>query len=136
MKQRGRKTALSVVQGGAVSAVDRPEPLSELTNEQRIEWVLVVNSLPADWFPAETHGVLAQYCRHVVLARHLSALIDNLESDNKLDIDAYGKLVRLQDTVTGRLLSCATKMRITQQSSYHPEKLKPTQIIDNPWEDE
>ena len=58
MKQRGRKAALAIVHGSAISAIDRPEPLAELTNEQRIEWILVVNSLPADWFPDETHKVL------------------------------------------------------------------------------
>ena len=37
----------------------------------RIEWCAVVNRMPADWFPRETHGMLVQYCRLIVGARRL-----------------------------------------------------------------
>jgi len=136
MKQRGRKTALSVVQGSAISAIDRPEPPSELTNEQRIEWILVVNSLPADWFPDETQKVLAQYCRHAVAGRHVATLIDDLEGSDAIDVVHYDRLLKMQERESRMLVSLATKMRMTQQSTYHPEKGKPTQTIENPWEDE
>ena len=136
MKQRGRKSALSVVHGSAISAVDRPEPLSELTNEQRIEWILVVNSLPADWFPDETHKVLAQYCRHAVASRHVSELIGLSEVGDKIDVLEYDRLLKMQERESRMLVSLATKMRMTQQSTYHPEKRKPIQTIENPWEDE
>ncbi len=136
MKQRGRKTALSVVHGGAISAIDRSEPLAELTNEQRVEWILVVNSLPADWFPDETHKALAQYCRHVVNARHISELIEKIESGVEIDIIHYDRLLKMQERESRMMISLMTKMRMTQQSTYHPEKGKPSQTIDNPWEDE
>jgi hypothetical protein len=42
----------------------RPEPPEDLTEEQAAEWSAVVDRLPADWFPRETHGLLARYCRH------------------------------------------------------------------------
>ena len=68
MAQRGKKSAasLEVVNHSGVTELPRPQPLEELTDEQALEWRLIVNRLPADWFPAETHGILAQYCRHVV----------------------------------------------------------------------
>lgn len=135
MKQRGRKGLLSVVQDSAVSAVDRPEPLPELTPEQRVIWIETVNSLPADWFPGETHKTLAQYCRHVVSSRHVSQLIEQLELGKTVDVSEYDKLLKMQERESRILLSLATKMRMTQQSTYHPEKVKGAAKVMRPWED-
>ena len=135
MKQRGKKSALSVVQNNAITATDRPQPLSELTPEQRNEWIEVVNSLPAEWFPAETHGVLAQWCRHSVSARHVSQMIDTMEGQSQIDITEYDKLLKMQERESRILLSLATKMRMTQQATYHPEKSKGKGKVNRPWED-
>ncbi len=135
MKQRGRKANLAVVTGSAISAVDRPEPLSDLTPEQRLEWALVVNSLPADWFPDETLAVLAQYCRHAVAAKHVAELIANLEAGDKINYKAYDALLRMQERESRIVVSLATKMRITQQATYDREKVKPKQTVKNPWEE-
>jgi hypothetical protein len=51
-----------------------------LTDEQATEWWAVVNRLPADWFPRETHALLIQYCRHVVSARRVAQLLTQAES--------------------------------------------------------
>ena len=134
MKQRGRKAALTVVHGSAISAIDRPEPLTELTPEQRIEWILVVNSLPADWFPDETHKVLAQYCRHAVASRHVSQLIELQESSESINVTEYDRLLKMQERESRIMVSLATKMRMTQQATYHPEKGKPSTTIKPPWE--
>jgi len=134
MKQRGRKTSLTVVNGSAISAVDRPEPLQELTTEQRIEWILVVNSLPAEWFPGGTHKVLAQYCRHAVASRHVSQMIEKIERADMIDVDEYDRLLKMQERESRILVSLATKMRITQQAAYHPEKTKSATVIKPPWE--
>lgn len=136
MNQRGRKSALSVVQGGAISAINRPEPLIGLTNEQRIEWMLVVNSLPAGWFPDETLKVLAQYCRHAVASNHVASLIDDIEANKDIDITTYDRLLKMQERESRMMVSLATKMRMTQQASYHPEKGKAPRTVANPWEDE
>jgi hypothetical protein len=50
----------------------RPEPPSDLTDDQAAEWRAVVERMPADWFPRETYGLLSQYCRHVVTARRIA----------------------------------------------------------------
>jgi hypothetical protein len=131
MKQRGRNK-LSVVTGSAISAVDRPEPLADLTPEQRIEWVLVVNSLPADWFPGETLATLAQYCKHVVAAKHVAELITEAEAQKALDVKAYGDLLRMQIAESKMIVTLATKMRITQQATYDKSKTKPKQTVENP----
>jgi hypothetical protein len=43
----------------------RPEPPDDLTEEQAAVWRAVMDRLPADRFPREAHGLLAQYVRHI-----------------------------------------------------------------------
>jgi hypothetical protein len=118
-----------------VSAVDRPEPPAELTPEQRLVWVRVVNSLPADWFGDETHGVLAQYCRHVVAGNHVAQMVCDMERKREIDVDSYDKLLKMQERESRISVSLATKLRITPQSTYDKEKVKHVNKVTRPWED-
>lgn len=144
MKQRGRKTTLAVVHESAISAVDRPDPPQELTIEQRIEWIRVVNSLQAEWFEDYSTAALTQYCKHVISARRISSLIEDACLPGKTGDDApvftvgyYDTLLKMQERESRILLSLMTKMRLTQQATYHPEKGKNKGVspIKPPWED-
>lgn len=155
MGARGRNSGadLAVVQSGELSAlVGRPEPLPELTPEQAEEWRSVVNRLPADWFPRETWAMLAQYCRHVVSANRIAQMIRtievgpqhaggnvvNLRGDDEDDegfcLKDYDKLLAMQEREGRALSSLATRMRLTQQATYHPEKSKGKGGMKKPWE--
>ena len=135
MKQRGRKTTLAVVSDAPISAHDRPEPPVDLTPEQRVEWITVVNALRADWFTPETYAVLAQYCRHVIEARHLAELICRFEGEEELDMRDYDRLLKMQERASRIIASLATKLRITPQSTYHPETVKNKgKKVSSPWD--
>lgn len=135
MKSRGRDSAASLAVVAIGESVARPKPPAELTPEQADEWRSVVNRLPAEWFPRETHGLLAQYCRHIVAARRVSQLIASLESSEEFDVDEYDKLLKMQEREGRALSSLATRMRITQQTTYDKSKKKP-RGGHKPWEDE
>lgn len=135
MEGRGRKSVASLtVVSSNISALKRPEPPSDLTDEQSGEWVAVVNRLPADWFPRETHPVLVSYVRHIVAGRHVAQLISKLEKSTEVDIDEYDKLLKLQERETRAITACARSMRLTQQTTYLPTKKKPGPVV-NPWDD-
>lgn len=137
MEGRGRRStaSLTVVSSNPVQAINRPQPPSDLTREQTEEWVAIVNRLPADWFPRETHPVLVSYVRHIVAARHIAQLIAKIEKASAVDIDEYDKLLKLQERETRAITACARSMRLTQQSTYLPTKQKPGPV-ENPWDDE
>jgi hypothetical protein len=99
VRQRGRKSAaaLTVISSSGVETVRRPEPPTELTDEQADEWRAVVMRLPADWFPRETHALLTQYCRHVVAARRVAQLIEGAEGAAEFDVETYERLLRMQE---------------------------------------
>lgn len=135
MGTRGRKSAasLTVVSGNGIEAVERPRPLPELTDEQSGVWLDIVNRLPADWFPVETHGLLAQYCRHIISARRVAQLIEQAESGDGLEIEDYDRLLKMQEREGRALSSLATRMRLSQQATYDAKKQKP-KAAKKPWQ--
>ena len=134
MKQRGRKQNLAVVQDAPISAQDRPEPPADLTPEQRLEWISVVNALRADWFPVETQALLAQRCKHVVAARHVAELINRHEKSEQIDVNEYDRLLKMQERESRIIASLDTKLRITTQSTRHSETTKGKGKVKSPWE--
>ena len=126
MGARGKKSsaALEVIrQADVISAITRPEPPEFLTPDQAEEWVAITDRMPADWFLRETHGLLAQYCRHAVTARRIAVMIEDLmqgSSDHWLD--DFEKLTRMQEREGRAANALARSMRLTQQSRYSTKK--------------
>ena len=136
MEGRGRRSAaaLSIVPPGAVGITERPCPPGDLSAEQKVEWIAIVNRMPAEWFPVETHGMLAQYCRHVVAARRVAQLVAAAEADDEeFSVKDYDRLLKMQEREGRAISSLATKMRLSQQSTYDKSKKKPGQAR-RPWE--
>jgi hypothetical protein len=127
---------MGVVNASPLETIARPDAPYDLTDEQSEEWWAVVNRLPADWFPRETHAVLAQYCRHVVAARRVAQLVTACESgdgEGDLDLAKYDMLLRMQEREGRALSSLATRLRITQQATMSEKAKKPSQAK-RPWE--
>jgi hypothetical protein len=136
MRQRGRKSAasLEVISYSDADVVRRPDPPAELTEEEAEEWKSVVGRLPAHWFLAETHQLLAQYCRHVVGARRVAQLIQQAEAADEFDIMQYARLLRLQELQSKAMVTLATKMRMTQQSTVRAELARKPLVLPRPWD--
>ena len=101
-KKRGRTSAaalsvLSFPDPSRIEGGERPAAPSTLPASAQAVWTRVVASLPADWFSEASWPVLEQYCRHVVEARRLSELIHRAIESPQLEIDAYDRLLKLQD---------------------------------------
>lgn len=136
MDQRGRVSAASLAVVKPTTVVERPRPPGELTPEQAIEWNAVIDGLPAEWFGRETHAMLAQYCRHVVAARRISQLIADAEQGDTFDVSEYERLLRMQEREGRAMSALATRMRITQQTSYDKSKKKRASGGSRPWDSE
>jgi hypothetical protein len=137
MAKRGRPSSASLATRSAVATIEvvqRPDAPYDLTDEQTEEWWAVVNRMPAEWFPRETHGMLAQYCRHVVAARRVAQLVSACESEDALDVERYDRLLKMQEREGRAISSLATRMRISQQATVkHEQARKPSQVM-KPWE--
>lgn len=127
MGTRGRVSAAALEVVRPVETIQRPDAPYDLTDEQTEEWWAVVNRMPADWFPRETQGLLAQYCRHTVAARRVAQLIGAAEAEEVLDVLTLDRLYKMQEREGRAMSSLATKMRLTQQTTYDKSKKKPMQ---------
>ena len=127
MGARGKKSsaALSVIGVTKTGKMDRPLAPVELTDEQTEEWNCIVDRMAADWFTRETHALLAQYCRHIIRARRMAQLIDAAEKEEDVDVKTYRDLLKSEEEQSRAISSLATKMRLTQQTTYDKSKKKP-----------
>jgi hypothetical protein len=119
-----------------VRPAKRPKPPSDLTKEQATEWQFVVDRMPADWFPREMHGVLVQYCRHIIEARRIGQLIAQMVGKKRFDLDQYEQLLRMQDKEGRSVSMLATRMRLTQQSRYDKKRKTGNVIAQRPWQED
>ena len=129
MGTRGRKSADELTAVVAFLPA-RPDPPPDLCEAEAIEWREIVHRLPADWFPRETHGLLAQYCRHVVASRRVAALIEAADDD---DVPALARLMRMQALQSGAIAALATKMRMAQSATIDRRRAK-APAGQKPWE--
>lgn len=135
MEQRGRKSAASLslpIEVG--NLLPRPDAPYDLTDEEATEWWAVVNRLPATWFPRETHGMLTNYCRHIVTTRRLSQLIQAAESQKSFNVREYESLLKMRERESRAASALATKMKFTQLSNYHESKKTEMMPLDPPWQ--
>lgn len=149
MGSRGRSSAaeLSVIGGGGIETIRRPDPPDDLADDEVAEWRAVVNRLPADWFPAETLPMLAQYCRHTVAARRVASMIEQLDQEVAKTINEgtsageavlgtakmLDRLLKMQERESRCIASLATKMRISQQATYDKSRKKGN-VAAKPWD--
>jgi hypothetical protein len=138
MKTTGRKSsaALEIVQHmgeNQLSVIKRPQPPSELTSDECVEWDRVVGSMPAEWFKPETHAMLAQYCRHVIGSRKISQFVEAEENNPMLDMKELERLYRMREREGRAASMLATRMRITQQTYYDKQKRR-NSGTEKPWE--
>jgi len=124
-KKAGRKSAAEIKAPVVLEAVQkldgRPEAPLSLNDRASAEWFKVVDRMPSDWFGAETLSILQAYCEHVAEGEAIQMMLESVRSTAMADDESYKRyrdLLRDKELQTRAALSCATKMRLTQQSSY------------------
>lgn len=85
------------------------------------EWRRIVNRMPSDWFTDETLSLLQAHCDHVAEGEAIQLMIEKVRKTAMRNDESYKRyrdLLRDKEIQTRAALTCATKMRLTQQSSY------------------
>jgi hypothetical protein len=118
---------------GTVEPIHRPQPPAGLTDEEMRVWSVVVDAEAADWFRPSQLPLLAQYCRHVVRSNRIAHLIKVAEAADEFDLAEYAGLLKMQERESRAIAMLATKMRLSQQSTYDKSKRKPV-LGKRPWE--
>ena len=95
-------------------------PPAELTDEQARVWRETVEARSADYFGEDAAPLLEEYCRVVVMCRWLAVQIEAaMAGDDAAVLKAW---TDMRDKESRRMTSIATKLRITNQSRYTPDK--------------
>ena len=122
----------------------RPDPPAELTEEQAKEWREVVDALPANWFPRETHVLLINLCRLTCRQRLLDSTINEMEKDPEVrKTQAYRDMIKEDREILRMIGQICSKMRLTQSGtqSQHNTKGRGTKgnrgfKVVRPWDDD
>lgn len=123
-----------------ISSTSRPAPPYGISERAADEWIKVTNSMPASWFSPETHGILAQYCKHIDAAATITEMIDEAFPDGKpgvADLKVYGNLLYMQREESKSIATLSTKLRITNQATINKRgnQIASAQNVDaDPWE--
>ena len=98
--------------------LERFPPPKSLTPEQAEEWVEIVDSMPANWFPRETHVLLVNLCRLTTRQTKIAAHLNEMESGGESRTPEYRDLLREEKELLKMIGSLCAKMRLTQLSTF------------------
>jgi hypothetical protein len=101
----------------------QPEPLPELSAEERREWAKFTGRMPADWFPPETWPMLAQLCRHICTARWIGECLQEMRGmlcakdlvTNDVVMERTARLQSMHDREGRAMLALMVRLRLTSQ---------------------
>jgi hypothetical protein len=123
-----------------------PEPLEELSAEERAEWRKFTQRMPIDWFPPETHPMLAQLCRHICQSRWVGQCLQEVRAGllDPTDEDALTNLMKLQslhDREGRAMTALMVRLRLTSQQRIPDadvadrarERVKDEHVEEPPW---
>ena len=113
---RQSAASLSVVR---VSPDSRLAPPDGLDAAERALWEAVVSTKPAEWFADDSAPLLKEYVRAAVMCDALDLQVKAATAGGEMgEVKA---LLDMRDKESKRVLSIATKLRLTQQSRYTPQ---------------
>jgi hypothetical protein len=103
------------------SQAERPKPPEHLNEAERREWDRVVGRMPAGHFGDETLALLECYVVHTALVRGVAV---QLRTYRNFDSERAGRLMDRLDTLSSRIASLATKLRLTPQWQKQPVQVQ------------
>jgi hypothetical protein len=133
---RGRKSAAQMAMLGAhgVEVLPRPKPPKDFNKEERAEWRALVEAMPADYFPQETHGILAQYVRHLVRSRWVAAELARMQrGELKFEPLKYTALMKAETAQSIQIKNLAAQMRLTQKSTDGAHNRRRANLAEPAW---
>ena len=130
MGARGRKSKADLAVINNAEVTQRVAPPADLNDEQKLEWLRVVNSQPAEFFTEKTRPLLEAHCRHRVALRHVGALIDQAENSEEFNLPSYDRLLKMQERETRCIAMRSVRLGFAKTTQH--EKAQATNK--KPWE--
>jgi hypothetical protein len=127
MSKRGRVSAaernITVIEG---TFGEKPAPPEELNADQAEIWRRIVASEPGDFFSTATvRDLLVDLCRHRETVDKISERVEAFKVEwfqSAEGTRTYALLLKMRDSEVRAITTLATKLRLTNQSRYEPNK--------------
>jgi hypothetical protein len=129
MRQPGRRSSASFVVVPDIRQ-RRPAPPERLSDEQKAIWIDITERLRPDWFQGTEH-LLEIYCRALSLERFIS---QQIKATDPSDSQRLALLTRTLRDTAAVIATYATKMRLSQRSTYDRTAVKLAPVGPKPWE--
>jgi cell division protein YceG involved in septum cleavage len=139
---RGRESSASrdmvLIRDDDAEVIPRPKPIDGLTPEEADEWIAICNAVPAGYFVPATWNIVASYCRHVVVERHLAQMIAHLQRTHsptwaKFDYNKYERLIGQMRRESSIIASLLRTLRLTHLSNYAHDRTELPAEVPKPW---
>lgn len=115
-KKPGPKSAAEAATQPRTTAVERPEPPSELTPAEAREWRKALAPLPAEWVSGAALGTLADLCRTRVRIDQLARAMNEMQTGDGSDTNDFLVLLRESEKQMRLARALASSLRMTPQS--------------------
>lgn len=124
MAKRGKKSAAELAVVPIEAGLRRPEPPSDLPEQQCEVWRAVVDAEPADLLrTGASQLLLRRLCAHVVNAWRIDLLVERCATADELgDVGEYDKLLSMAERESRAITALARALRLTNQSRYTPQR--------------
>ena len=133
MGTRGRKSRHDLAATALVEATERPAPPASLGDEEKFEWLRIVNALESDHFGEGQLRLLEQYVCHIVAARHVRQLISMASDADEIDVKEFARLLKEQRDESRTMASLAVRLGFGDTAAKHQQR-KATGSVPKPWE--
>lgn len=100
-----------------LAKLERPKPLRGMSAAQKTIWENTIASKPIEWWTPDTLPLVAEYVRAVDTCNHLDRRVSKALSGDHGELDDW---LKSRDREAKRVVSIATRLRLTQQSRYTP----------------
>jgi hypothetical protein len=114
----------------------RPDAPYDLADEEAEEWRAIVNTMAPDHFMRGNYPILAQLCRHIVIARQVAQMINAYRKRKDFNYRDYAELLKQQAAESNAIMRLSRSLRLTQQSVMDRKMKHPRggATIGNPWD--
>jgi hypothetical protein len=136
--KRGPKSIqdLMIANGPNEVIASRPDAPYTLTDAEADEWRAIVASMQPEHFARIHYPMLTQLRRHKVASDRVAQLTEAVCRQKKINSAEYAALLAMQAVESSAIIRLCRSMRLTHQSLYRGESVKPRPVamIKAPWE--
>ena len=114
------------IESGRMLPGQKLGPPADLSDEERAEWVKIVEPLPPGWITAEHDAIMRDLCRHTVIGRRLGEVVTRMTgelaewSSDDPRWEAFNRMMAEYRAESRLVIALSRSLRITKSAQWRP----------------